>query len=185
MRTYCQEIAAHYASTWSNTPEEKRWGKGPLSELPPSFRVLEFRPTEIRGCWTYATCCMSQPDDAAPLELHLFSPVQTEDHVELLTVVAHYHQTGTKLALGHTVNFGRPWLPNSLCEYGLISLPYLDGPRLEHFYTDDKSSVRFLWLLPITQTERDYKKSFGLEELEQRFDAASVDYLNPNRQSAV
>ena len=128
---------------------------------------------------------MTQSDDASRLELHLFSPVQTEDNVELLTVIAHYHRTGSMLALGHTVNFGRPWLPGSVCEYGLISLPYLDGPKLEHFYTDDGSSVRFLWLLPITKAERDYKKSFGLEELERRFDAASVDYLNPNRQSVV
>jgi hypothetical protein len=129
---------------------------------------------------------MSQAEDNSRLELHLFSPVQHEGHVELLTVIAHYHRTGNMLALGHTVNFGRPWFGGSSCDYGLISLPYLDGPSLEHLRTDNNElDVQFLWLMPITKAERDYKKVQGIEALEQRFDDVSVDYLNPTRQSVV
>jgi len=129
---------------------------------------------------------MSQPVDKKRLELHLFSPVQHEAHVELLTVIAHYHRTGNMLALGHTVNFGKPWFSGSSCDHGLISLPYLDGPSLEHLRTNNSEhDVQFLWLLPITKSERDYKKAHGIEALEQRFDDISVDYLNPTRQSVV
>jgi hypothetical protein len=129
---------------------------------------------------------MSQPADSSRLELHLFSPVQNEDHVELLTVIAHYHRTGNTLALGHSVNFGRPWFRESSCDYGLISLPYLDGPSLEHLRTDKSElDVQFLWLMPITKAERDYKKAQGIEALEQRFEDIGVDYLNPTRPSAV
>jgi hypothetical protein len=83
--------------------------------------------------WTYATSGMSRPGDATPLELHLFSPERSEQLVELLMAIAHYHRTGSTLGLGASVNFGRPWLSGSDCSFGLISLPYLDGPALENF----------------------------------------------------
>lgn len=79
--------------------------------------------------WTYATCCMSQPNDPCPLELHLFSSEKSEEPVELLVVTAHYHRTAEKLGLGHSVNFGKPWILNSTCEYGLLSRPYLNKGR--------------------------------------------------------
>lgn len=74
---------------------------------------------------------MSAAEGMRAIELHIKSPVQSTSLVELLTVVAHYHCTATSLGVGHTVNFGRSWLPDSLCSYGLVSLPYLDGSPLE------------------------------------------------------
>ncbi len=105
--------------------------EGSFEDLPGEFRILEFAPTESRKMWAYATCCMSQPGDSFKTEIHLFSPLQSFDHVELLTAISHYHRTGKEIGLGHSVNFGRPWIQGSRCEYGLISLPYLDGPSLE------------------------------------------------------
>ena len=81
--------------------------------------------------WTYATICMSQPDDADCLELHMFAPKLNDRMAELLVATAHYHRTGQSLGLGHSVNFGMPWWDGSSCDRGLISLPYLDGPKLE------------------------------------------------------
>jgi len=127
---------------------------------------------------------MSQQNDAPALELHLFSPMRTESHIELLTVIAHYHLTGEYLDVGHTVNFGRPWLPESRCDHGLISLPYLDGPKLEWLdWAGNK--IRFLWLVPISAAEVEYKKLHGLEALEARFEECRFDYLNPLRKSAT
>jgi hypothetical protein len=151
-------------------------------QLPPGFQVLVFSPSNTRKMWTYATCGMSQQSDAPALDLHLFSPTRIESHVELLTVVAHYHLTGAYLDVGHTVNFGRPWLPESKCDYGLISLPYLDGPRLE-WLGEKELKIHFLWLIPITANEVDYKKEHGLEALEARFERSKFDYLNPKRAS--
>ena len=136
--------------------------------------------------WTYATCGMSQPTDSNPVELHLFSPTRTDAHVELLTSIAHYHVHGQIIGLGHTVNFGRPWIPGSNCDYGLISRPYLDGPALEEFRSSAfENLVQCLWLLPITKAERDYKRVHGLEALEQKFEKLRVNYVDPKRPSIV
>jgi hypothetical protein len=162
-----------------------RWSKGPIRELGTGFEVGCFVPHGKRRASTYATIGMSDENDAEPLELHLLSPKTTDEVVELLTVVAHYHRTGAKLGLGHTVNFGRPWIRGSRCEYGLVSLPYLDGPAVEWCELSSAKSIRCLWLIPITAAEVAFKKTHGLEALEQEFDRASLDYANVSRASVV
>jgi hypothetical protein len=177
-------ITKHYEGCWSTTGELVKWRLGPVEQLPPNFGVLVFKPGLHRKMWTYATCGMSQQSDAVPLELHLFSPIQAEAHVELLTVIAHFHATGACLDVGHTVNFGRPWLPQSKCDHGLISLPYLDGPKLEWLALPERR-IRFLWLVPITVDELRFKKTHGLEALENRFEERQFNYLDPARSSVV
>lgn len=117
-------------------------------------------------------------------ELHIFAPERNDDLIELLTAIAHYHRNDSSLGLGHTVNFGQPWLAKSKCEYGLISLPYLDGPTLECLKIDG-IETQCLWLIPITKQEVDYKKKYGLDALEEKFDDPSFNYLNPYRKSVV
>jgi hypothetical protein len=175
-------VADHYEQCWSVAGETVEWRRGPVEQLPPDFRILVFPPRERRKMWTYATCGMSQQGDAPPLELHLFSPIRAEAHVELLTVIAHFHLTGAYLDVGHTVNFGRPWLPGSQCDHGLISLPYLDGPKLEWLGPPERS-VRFLWLIPITAEELRFKRTHGLEALERRLEDGQFNYLDPGRPS--
>ena len=150
-------IVSHYERVWGATGTVRRWSHGPAHELPGAFRVLEFSPNDRRQMWTYATAGMSQPEDEGRLEVHIFSKEQVEGIVELLTAVAHYHRTGSTLGLGHSVNFGRAWIPGSKCDYGLISLPYLDGPSLEVLDCGDGVSVQCLWLIPITLAERRFK----------------------------
>jgi hypothetical protein len=187
MKSICKKLIEHYATVWANHPIQRRWDKGPVLDLGPDFCVLEFSPTgATRTMWTYATCCMSQPEDADPIELHLFSPTQCDLHVELLAAIGHYHRTGQRVGLGHTINFGRPWMTGSCCDYGLISLPYMDGPAIENFHCLElERVVRCLWLIPITRAERDFKIANGLEALEKRFEEANVNYLDPMRLSLV
>jgi len=127
---------------------------------------------------------MSSPTDAVGLELHLFSPNRDSALSELMTAVAFFHRRDAMLDLGHTVYFGRPWLPGSACDHGLVSLPYLDGPTLEYLNVNG-GRTRFLWLIPITRAERDFKRIHGLEALEQAFERASFDYVDPSRNSVV
>lgn len=185
MHDYCHTIQKHYASSWGETFTEKQVRTGRYQELPAEFRILEFPPTDDRGMWSYGTVAMSQPLDPKRLELHMFSRVQSDAVAELLYIVAHYHRTGSCLGLSHTVNFGRGWMSESIASYGLISLPYLDGPGLKHLGLPDGSSIRFLWLLPITQAEREFAKSEGVEALESRFEDSEFDYLDPGRESVV
>lgn len=184
MIDYFGAVAKHYCAVWNTAPQIRILGKGPVHELPKGFHILEFAPRAERKMWTYATCGMSVEQVQHGVELHLFSPLQSELHVELLTVVAHYHVTGAPLGTGHTVNFGRPWLGESQSTYGLISRPYLDGPELEEFHWNERL-IRCLWLIPITPAERDFKKVKGLEALEEQFEKANFDYLNPARSSVV
>ena len=128
---------------------------------------------------------MSEGLDGQSLEVFLFSPEQDEDLVELLTVLAHYHRTGARLDVGHTVNFGRPWFDASICEYGLLSLPYLDGADFEWCRLPSGTEVRFAWLIPITRGEVELATSQGLEKLEQLFEDQELDHLNPHRTSVV
>ncbi len=182
---YKENIIAHYEKAWDNKSIVKYSGKGSVEDLlHQGFCVLEFPPILKREFWTYATCCMSQFDDVNPIELHIFSAIQSSELVELLTIIAHYHITGKKLNLHHTVNFGKPWLNNSNCNYGLISLPYLDGPKIENCNLDGKT-IKCFWLIPITKEELDYKKKFGVEALEQLFDKSDFNYCDENRVSLV
>ena len=182
--SYSKQIEVHYAQLWSPATGRHKLSKGPVHELPSCFEILEFQRT--RDMKAYATLCMSQftdpPEDR--LELHLFAPPQGETDclTEILSATAHYHRTGSRLGLGHSINFGQPWLPGSRCTFGLLSLPYLDGPELERLVEPE---VRFLWLIPVTEKEVAYKKKYGMEALEQRFEEAQFNYLDPLRHGVV
>jgi hypothetical protein len=177
-------VHRHYERAWTAPARSVRWTEGPTHELPDGFHVLVFPATLKRSMWTYATCGMSSGAGAHALELHMFAPGEDDSLAELLTAVAHYHRTGSPLGLGHTVNFGRPWLPSSECAYGLLSRPYLDGPDLE-WLDADGGRVRFLWLVPITREEVQFKKARGLDALEESLERAGVNYVDPRRPSVV
>jgi hypothetical protein len=184
MPSYQADVLAHYRAHWQVQPANLRSNRPSVQHIESSFQVLEFPPSTQRAMWTYATCGMSSWRVDQPLELHLFSASQDRDLVDLLTAVAHYHQTKHALELGHTVNFGVPWQPNSQCSHWLVSLPYLDGPTLETL-TMGLRQMCCYWLVPITKAERDFKREAGLEALEKLFDQQPLDYLAPLRPSAV
>jgi hypothetical protein len=127
---------------------------------------------------------MSQPEDKVAIELHMFAPREENGIVELLFATAHFHRNKSNLDLHHTINFGRPWLDQSLLENGFISLPYLDWPKFEKISLDSEP-VRFLWVIPILKQEAEFNSQHGPEKLEQRFEAVSVNYLDPNRNSVL
>jgi hypothetical protein len=183
-KTYQEEIIQHYEKQWKNNGKMYLWDRGNFEKLPYDFRVLEFAPNNLRNMWTYATCAMSQPDDEKRIELHLFSSKRDEGLIEVLTAIAYYHRNTAKIGLGHTVNFGKPWQDESLCEYGFVSLPYLDGPSLENL-ENNRSLIKCYWLIPVTENEVDFKSKNGVEELEYKFDEAGLDYINPNRLSLI
>lgn len=180
---YSENIKKHYTEFWGEFTEH-RFDKGPVSELPIEFCILKFPPHGKRNMWTYATCGMSDNLDVNAIEVHMFSFVEYDFLIELLTIIAHYHIRGGNLGLGHTINFGCPWYKDSNLEYGLISLPYLDGPIFENFQTKSRN-IQFLWIIPITLNEKNYKKQMGLEALEQKFDEINLNYLNPFRKSVI
>ncbi|QKG53209.1 suppressor of fused domain protein [Hymenobacter sp. BRD67] len=171
---------------------EARWGKctdqlripDPHKKIPLSFQVLEFPPSDGHNFWIYSTLGMSIDMDAHFIELHVFSQKQDSSLVELLTVTASFHRNDSPLGLHHSVFIGRPWQDNSLCDHAFLSLPYLDGVELETFDFGE-NHLHNLWLLPITEKERDYKMQQGWNALEELFEAKGLYYLDPNRVSCA
>ncbi len=178
--TRSQAIQQHCEKAFKSKATRLTFDKGPAHDLPEDFCVLEIAPIENRPVWFYVSCGMSFAD-ANPIEIYLISPRQAVEHLELFYAIAHYHMTGEALDTGHTVNFGRPWMPRSTCEYGLLSV--LNG-EIDWAEIEGKN-VHFLWLIPITLEERDFKIEFGLDALDERFADADVDCANPSRESAV
>lgn len=175
----------HLETQWQARAKRVKWEKGPTHKLHPDFSVLEFGPTNHHGFWIYSTLGMSRErEDEHLIELHLFSATQDVSLIELLTVTASYHRNDSPLGLHHTINFGRAWRDNSKCDHGFISLPYLDGEALEIF-TFSGGHLHNLWLIPITEKERDFKMEYGWDALEELFEQNGFDYLNPERPSLI
>jgi len=163
----------------------RRWSGIVPNRVPDDFRVLELAPSRAGEPWAYVSLGNWEYVHAGrcSLEFILLAPSQSERHVELLTMTAFYDRH-EHLDLGHVFPLGEPWLPGSALDVLLVSLPYPFGPALENAHVGEKH-VRFLWLLPITQAERAYRLEYGLDALEDQFEAKGLEYWRPDRVSLV
>lgn len=178
MTTSGAALLAHYERRFAASVWARRWHEQPSPSLPPLPAEFEVRKYKRSGDTAlYATVGMSG-DESNPLELHI---IGADDEatgtrsVFLLTVTAHFHRTGRNLDIGHTVNFGEPWVPGGACSRGLISRPYLEGPEFER---EPTRGIRCAWLVPVTDSEVAYKIEFGLDALESKFEAAQMNALD-------
>ncbi|MEM7374606.1 MAG: suppressor of fused domain protein [Bacteroidota bacterium] len=181
-KTYTESLKNHYETYYGVEGNKKNWTIGPAEKLHPDFYVLEIGPNPVhKHMWTYLTVGMSlDRQDDKLIELFIYSPRQSESLVELLTFHASFHRHSEFLGLHHTVNIGQPWLKDSRCDHGFISLPFIEGETLELFEYEGKITHCY-WLIPITKEERAYKSQHGCEALEQLFEDQNLDYLNPDR----
>jgi len=140
-----------------------------------------------RRLYAYATLGLSEAVVLPRLELFLLSPRADDSLAELLTTIALRHAAGERhLGVGHSVDLHRPWLDDSVCTRGLVSLPYLFGPAMEQGPRDAWGHSRSIfWLLPITPAEDAFKRTSGLEALEELFAATQISTADPNRSSVV
>jgi hypothetical protein len=168
-----------------HTITEHIFAKGPTKQLIPDFKVLCSHPSGDFNFYTYLSigCSLIEHKDGRRLEFLATSPSYDEVWTELLTMVAYYHSTEW-LELGHTFPVGHRLLRDSTCDHMLVSLPYPFGPDLEVCCLDDLH-VHFLWLLPITASEKRFRHEHGLEALEEKFDAQEIDYLDMQRPPVV
>ncbi len=184
MKQVNRNIMHHYGNVWDiKEAYFITLEKEPMKIKYPDFTIMVIPPNEIRDMWTYASIGMSY-SNTNPIELHLFSSKENDDLAEILTIVAYHKLTGGQLDLNDTVNFGKPLAKGSECNHGLISLPYLDGEKLERYVNQGKL-VSFYWLIPITKDERDFRWTYGVNELENLFEKHQFNYLNPFRKSVV
>jgi len=73
---------------------------------------------------------------------------------------------------------------NSICDYFLVSLPYLHGPNLETCCLVEEH-IHIYWLLPITKAELDFQQQHGTDALEELFEQKGLEYWRPDRKSIV
>lgn len=179
-------VRQHVADFWSgHAQEEFRWTLGPIGGQLPRFRVRRIAPKLLSDPWVYVTVGAWEADRASGKEFFLLSPVESPRHVETLAMTAHFHaDVRHRLSIGQAVDIGRPWLDESAADHLLVSLPYPYGPVLEHCDAAGLH-VRFLWLVPITESEARCGSSRGVEVLEQLLESSDVDVIDPGRRSLV
>ena len=184
-KTYTEKLREHY-ETFFGAPGNRLAPKhGPIEKLFYDFYVLEFPVNKRHKMICYCTVGMSADRiDNNLIELIIYSPRIDDSILELLTVIASYHRNKLPLNIHHTVNIGQPWIDNSKCDHGFISLPYIEGDTFELFNLDDQTTHCY-WFIPITEKERDFQLEKGCEALEQLFEDSQFDYLNPNRLSLI
>jgi hypothetical protein len=184
-----QYLKSHIQNFWQkNNKREFFWRSGPISRAYNNFCVLQIEPEKHENQWVYITLGASEihSSNHEHLEFFILSPKEYPPHIDTLAMVANFHadpQYGG-IYLGKVINIGRSWMEDSICKYFLVSLPYTIGEKFEYLQTD-KLRIRFLWLLPITKNEVDYLLKYGQEKLEEEFEKAEIEYLNPNRPSVV
>lgn len=184
-KQYIDGLIRHYENYYGVPGKRLVDTKGPIEKLNKGFILLEFPPNKRHQVFCYCSVGMSvDRQDDNLIELVIYAPKQSESLVELLTACASHHRNVLPINLHHTVNIGQPWLDNSACDHGFISLPYLDGTELEIFKFGGKE-IHCYWFIPITEKERDYKIDNGCEALEQLFEDKQLDFLNPARSSLV
>jgi hypothetical protein len=183
--TYRDAIICHLSNFFAgHEVAEERFVQGPMGAVQ-EFSVLRVAPGSRTALWSYCSVCASTPATRAEegVEFVLLSPRCDFRIVELVTMVAYYHRT-EGLGVGHTFAIGEPWLDASRCDCILASLPYPFGPTLEHMRQEGHLAW-FLWLLSITDSERQCARDHGLEGIEARFDSARLQYWDIDRAAVV
>jgi hypothetical protein len=180
-------IREHVQSFFAGHRMERReFSGGPIQMVAPGFHVLAVGPGPKTSLFSFISVggvLVTKPDRPA-IEFLIIADDDRPEHVERLAMTVHYHHTQT-LGWGHTYPLGEPWVPGSTLDHALISLPYPFGPELEKFELRPSEHGHILWVLPITQAEREFKKDKGLDALEQRFDEAGLEYWDVERESVV
>ena len=162
-------------------------GQPKTLELLSRLRIAKFSPNkEENEDWTYASIGAWEfsNNEKEALEFIVLARFETPRITELLTMAVNYYHT-ERLGFGHVFPIGEGWLEGSDCDHFLVSLPYPFGSNFEICHITKDFHIRFALLLPITKAEKDFAVSHSLEELEKKFEAAEIEYSNPQRKSVI
>lgn len=180
-------VREHYARFFTKHAIEVVPAASRARTLLPGLDVAIIDPGPRTRAWTYATIGASQSREGAhACEFFVLSGERDDSLLELVSMAAFYHATGGtyRLGVGHLVNIGHPWREGSSCKRLLVSRPYTFGPELE-ICADEHGHLHVLWLLPITDDEREYALAHGVEALESLFEDVGLAYLRVDRASAL
>jgi hypothetical protein len=183
-------VVAHLSSFFAGrSVEVSEFSDGPIEQRVPGYKEICVLPGATDRLWVYVSCGVwdAVHDGEHGLEFCLLAPEQHHRQGLLVAMNAYYHASpdeSQRLDVGHTVPLGAPWMPGSSLDHLLVSVPYPYGSEFE-ICRWGSGHARILWLLPITESERDFKAEHGLEALEQRFEDAGLRYWDPHRSPVV
>jgi len=185
-RAAVDALRTHLEKWWGSC-DEFVWERGPMRQNCPWFRVLRARHKDDRR-WLYASAGASvlRQVEGTGHEFFLVSRTESPEHVELVTVAAHYAIFGQHEGVheGHTLNIGRPWLPGSQCDHLYLSAAYLlpiEFAVLKH----DFGSAHLLWAVPITEAEKRWRHEHGQEAFERLMEDHELIPDDPTRAPLV
>lgn len=182
------EFREHISKFWAGAKQEEiAWGKGPIEDTLPGFRVRRIQPRSADEPWAYVSVGASEVETTEDyrLEFLLLAPGPSELHVETVTMVAGFHADPRFcLGLGSTMRIGRPWVSESRCDALYVSLPYLYGPTLE-WCDVGKKRIRLLWLVPITERELGLIREKGAEVFERALERSGENVVAPQRRDVT
>jgi hypothetical protein len=185
LKNIYSSLLEHINNNWPDSEKEIfTWELGRIKKILPIFRVVRVAPQSNSEPWVYLTHGAWEVDFGKNYrnEFFVVCPFEDPRHVETLAMLATFHADPKyHLEVGRSVNIGRGWLEGSEYDHFLVSLPYPYGPDLEICNINDILEVRYRWLLPINRAENELLLQAGLENLEQKFDDAEIDYLDPFR----
>jgi Suppressor of fused protein (SUFU) len=131
---------------------------GPIAERVPGFAEICVPPDASTPLCVYVSCGVwdAVHIDEHGLEFCLIAPERDHRHALVVAMNAYDHANPDE---SFRLDF-------EMCHW-------------EHGH------ARILWLLPITESERDFRTAHGLEALEQRFDDARLQYWDARRSAVV
>ncbi len=153
--------------------------------LMPHIDVFVYAPGHAGRTWyTLASGGMSDrpmileegvPRSFARRETILYCKTPDLEYIDMVRFFARFpHQNSTWLGPGHTIPNGDPPAPlfenSQLCAVLLLDSVVLPDRQLADKVVLDGDPVDFLWIVPITQAELDYKLKNGCDALLDLFD---------------
>jgi len=180
-KSYHQSLEKHYIDFFGVKGRRKKAENATEDKY---FYFLEFDLRNSRNMWAYCTVGLSTTkNESSATELVLYSPKKDESLFEFLALHVEKH-LASSIELNQIIEIEKPWLDKSKCMYTFISLPYLDGEKLELFNFENKL-YHCYWLIPITSKEKQFKVVKGTEALEELFEFGELNYLDPHRECFV
>lgn len=178
----------------------RRWGK-PITihtfdsaEVSPSIRPLYIAVFSLPGdgLAMYASIGMSRAGmlDSETNTIHyaeIFMGVYEhfESLPKIMAMLATYpHNEKTFVAPEHTIPLGMPIVQNSSLTSVLFAIAYFDPPWFRGLDVDGKH-IQFLWVIPLTEREREFKTKTGWNALGQMFENEQVVIGDVFRESAI
>jgi len=188
-------VMKHYIQYWGEPIEVNKLDWPQEGGLGGSFRIVKFVP-QADEKRIYATVGLSAqamparlptPNDAFEprAELFIYADLETNSLIELLTALVVYpFENQTFLWTRQTILGKSPVTDHSKMTSVYITSPYFEEESFHSLHINDHH-IQMLWIVPIYESEREYKIKYGWQALEELFEEKELDIWSLQRDPLV